>query len=114
MPTASSGTRNSSVPPNEWQLGSDGKLTRTFETQEYKAAVGYVRDLYASGLFHPNTRKSAADRMRAVISLAANGPSGLTGLRSAWSDPWRRARMATNPFEVHMIPLFGAQDGVKP
>ena len=38
----------------------------------------------------------------------------LDGFATAWSDPWRRARQATNPFEVHMIAPFGAQDGVKP
>ena len=38
----------------------------------------------------------------------------LDGFATAWSDPWRRARQATNPFEVHMIPLFPAHDGGKP
>lgn len=38
----------------------------------------------------------------------------LDGSATAWSDPWRRARQASNPFEVHMIPLFAAHDGGKP
>ena len=38
----------------------------------------------------------------------------LDGFATAWSDPWRRARQAPKPFEVHMIPLFPAHDGGKP
>jgi putative aldouronate transport system substrate-binding protein len=38
----------------------------------------------------------------------------LDGFATAWSDPWRRARSASKPFEVHMIPLFPAHDGGKP
>ena len=39
--------------PNNWALDSSGNLTKDFETPEYKEAVGYVRDLVTSGLFHP-------------------------------------------------------------
>src|SRR6185369_3272672 len=41
--------------PNGWRLEADGKLTRAFETPEFKETVSFIKDLYASGLFHPNT-----------------------------------------------------------
>src|SRR4029453_2664874 len=41
--------------PNGWRLESSGKLTKDVETPEFKEATGYVRDLFASGVFHPNT-----------------------------------------------------------
>jgi putative aldouronate transport system substrate-binding protein len=41
--------------PNKWRADSSGKLVKDFETEEYKAAVAFTRDLYAAGVFHPNS-----------------------------------------------------------
>jgi putative aldouronate transport system substrate-binding protein len=41
--------------PNNWRLEADGKLTKDYETDEFKAATGYVRDLVQAGVFHPNS-----------------------------------------------------------
>ena len=41
--------------PNNWKLDSSGALIKDFETEEFKAALAYARDLFASGLFHPNS-----------------------------------------------------------
>ena len=41
--------------PNNWRVDSAGKLTKDYETEEYKAAVSYVRDLVQAGVFHPNS-----------------------------------------------------------
>jgi putative aldouronate transport system substrate-binding protein len=100
--------------PNEWRLGSDGKLTRSFETAEYKEAVGFVQNLYASGLFHPNTAQMTSGPNGRSDFAAGKWTIWLDGFATAWSDPWRRARQAPTPFEVHMIPLFAAHDGGKP
>jgi putative aldouronate transport system substrate-binding protein len=100
--------------PNEWRLGSDGKLTRSYETPEYKEAVAFVRDLYASGLFHPNTAQYSSGPNARTDFAGGRWTIWLDGFATAWSDPWRRARTSSNPFEVHMIPLFPAKDGVKP
>ena len=39
--------------PNNWAVDSSGKLTKDFETPQFKEAVDYVRDLVSSGLYHP-------------------------------------------------------------
>src|SRR5579859_5771504 len=41
--------------PNNWKLDSGGKLIKDYETEEFKAAVGFARDLWSAGLYHPNT-----------------------------------------------------------
>jgi putative aldouronate transport system substrate-binding protein len=41
--------------PNNWQIDSNGKWTKDFETDQYKAAVGYARDLWAAGVYHPDS-----------------------------------------------------------
>ena len=41
--------------PNNWKLDSSGKLIKDVETDEFKAAVGFARDLWQAGVWHPNT-----------------------------------------------------------
>jgi putative aldouronate transport system substrate-binding protein len=41
--------------PNNWKLDASGKLTKDIETEEFKAAVGFSRDLWQAGIWHPNT-----------------------------------------------------------
>jgi putative aldouronate transport system substrate-binding protein len=45
--------------PNNWQLDPSGKLLRSYETEQFKAAVGYVRDLVQAGVFNPNSGSAA-------------------------------------------------------
>jgi putative aldouronate transport system substrate-binding protein len=41
--------------PNGWALDeATGKLTYTLETDQYRAAVSYARELWAAGVYHPN------------------------------------------------------------
>ncbi|MBV9580940.1 MAG: extracellular solute-binding protein [Chloroflexi bacterium] len=42
--------------PNNWRLDQSGKLTKDYETDEYRACVSYARDLWAAGVFHPDCR----------------------------------------------------------
>ena len=52
--------------PNNWALdASSGKLTKNFETPEFKAAVGYARDLYASGSVPPKLAQLRGYQRRA-------------------------------------------------
>ena len=41
--------------PNNWKLDAGGKLIKDVETEEFKAAVGFARDLWAAGVWHPNS-----------------------------------------------------------
>jgi putative aldouronate transport system substrate-binding protein len=100
--------------PNNWRLESNGKLTKNFETQEYKAAVGYLRDLNAAGLYHPNTLQYTSGVIARQDFTAGRWAVGIDGFANAWAEPWRRGRAANPPFDVHMVPLFAAADGQKP
>ncbi|HLZ60457.1 MAG TPA: extracellular solute-binding protein [Ktedonosporobacter sp.] len=40
--------------PNGWRLETNGTLTHRFQTAEFKAAMLYIRKLYAAGVFHPD------------------------------------------------------------
>src|SRR5262249_4528672 len=41
--------------PNEWRRDPNGNLTRMYETPEFKEAIGYMRDLWSAGVFHPDS-----------------------------------------------------------
>lgn len=98
--------------PNGWRLESDGKLVKDLETEEYKAAVGYARDLWALGVFHPNSTSWASN----VIARAQFAGSKFAVHRdpiNGWQDSWRQALTSGQPFDVRPLPTFPAQDGGK-
>jgi putative aldouronate transport system substrate-binding protein len=83
--------------PNNWRLEPSGKLVKDYETEEFKTAVGFARDLWAAGLYHPNTptyggngnTDYAAGRFAVQVSvwgqfiqnwdlIASNNPNGKT------------------------------------
>ena len=41
--------------PNNWAVDNSGNFTKDIETDNFKTALGYMRDLYASGVYHPDT-----------------------------------------------------------
>ena len=58
--------------PNNWKLDSSGKLIKDRETEEYKAAVGFMRDLFAGRRLLARLR--AVDQCRAPTSSARSSP----------------------------------------
>jgi putative aldouronate transport system substrate-binding protein len=101
--------------PNNWALdSSSGKLTKNFEAPEFKAAVGYARDLFASGVYHPNSLNYAdinAARLDFVGGRFALYPEGFG---QPWQDFWRRGLKNTPPYNFIPLPPFAAQAGGKP
>lgn len=97
--------------PNGWRLESSGKLTRSWETAEFKETTGYVRDLWAAGVFHPNSTSFASsvvgrNQFSAGKFAMYNGESP-----PAWRDAWREDLRGNKPFTMHMVGLFPAHDG---
>jgi putative aldouronate transport system substrate-binding protein len=98
--------------PNGWWVEADGKLTKDVETAEFKEATAYVRDLYASGVFHPNSTQMASNviaRQQFAGSKFAIHRDPING----WQDAWRQALQSSQPFDVRPLPLFPAHDGGK-
>jgi putative aldouronate transport system substrate-binding protein len=99
--------------PNGWQLDASGKLVRDRETEAYKAAVGYVRDLYAAGVYDP-------DQPTYNVSIARNNylASKLVVVQESfgggWTDLWLRGRSQNPPAKFNFMVPFAAQAGVQP
>ena len=100
--------------PNSWQLDPSGKLIKDRETPEYKAAVGYVRDLYAAGVFHPDSLVTTDNTAAGTAFTAGKFAILVQGYAGTWQQQWFRG-LALNPPNTFM-PLgpFPAQDGGKP
>ena len=98
--------------PNGWRLETDGRLTKDIEAPEFKAAVGYVRDLFAAGVFHPNTTTWASG----VIARAQFAIGKFAVFRdpfNGWQDSWRQALQTSQPFDIRPLALFPAEAGGK-
>jgi putative aldouronate transport system substrate-binding protein len=95
--------------PHNWKLDPSGRLIRNRETEEYKAAVGYLRDLMAAGVYPPDvatitqSRQQHAQR-RFVIAVDGYGNS--------WSDLWRQGAQFGQRF--HLVWPVVATAGQKP
>jgi putative aldouronate transport system substrate-binding protein len=97
--------------PNNWKLDASGKLVKDRETEEYKAAVGYMRDLFASGVYWPDSVQAAMSRADFVGKKFAVSPEGQG---NSYVDFWQRGLQQNPPSRFGMIKPFAAQDAQKP
>jgi putative aldouronate transport system substrate-binding protein len=100
--------------PNNWQLDASGKLVKDRETAQYREAVGYVRDLYAAGVFHPDSLITTDNTAAGTAFTAGKWVILVQGFAGTWQQQWFRG-LALNPPNTFM-PLgpFPAHDGQKP
>jgi putative aldouronate transport system substrate-binding protein len=91
--------------PNMWSLESGGKLVHARETEQFKAAVGYVRDLFAAGVYHPNSGNYGALAIKDdhVAGKFAFAESTWT---ATYPDFWHRGAAANPPVEMRITPPF--------
>jgi putative aldouronate transport system substrate-binding protein len=100
--------------PNNWALDASGKLTRDIETPQYKEAIGYVRDLVVSGLYHPDAL-TIADSTRARDGLIGSKyVLDVETFGNAWQDAWTRGPRLNPPVTPQAVLPFAAHDGGKP
>jgi putative aldouronate transport system substrate-binding protein len=100
--------------PNNWRLEADGKLTKSFETAEFKEAVGYQRDLYTAGVFHPSTLNYGDINAARLDFVAGRFVLYPEGFGQPWQDFWRRGLRNSPAYNFLPLPPFAAHDGGKP
>jgi putative aldouronate transport system substrate-binding protein len=99
--------------PNNWQLDASGKLTKDRETPRFKEAVNYVRDLFASGLFHPDSLITTDNTAAGTAFTAGKFAILVQGYAGTWQQQWFRG-LALNPPNTFMpLGQFAAHDGAK-
>jgi putative aldouronate transport system substrate-binding protein len=95
--------------PHNWKVDASGKLIRNRETPEYKAAVAYLRDLMAAGVFPPDVATITQSRPQHAQGRFV---MAIDGYGNSWIDLLRQGAQFGNRF--HMIKPFAAADGGKP
>jgi putative aldouronate transport system substrate-binding protein len=98
--------------PNNWSLDSSGKLVKDYETDQYKAAVGFARDLWAAGVYHPDSRTLSGT----TLSTALRGGHAVVASHSfgALIAQWS-LQAADNPdARLRVIHPFSADGKTRP
>jgi putative aldouronate transport system substrate-binding protein len=100
--------------PNNWSLDSSGKLTKDIETQEYKAALAYVRDLITSGLYHPDSLTIADSVTARNDFIGSKFILDVETFGNAWQDGWTRGPKLDPPVTPQAVLPFPATAGGQP
>jgi putative aldouronate transport system substrate-binding protein len=98
--------------PNNWTADANGKFTKDVETEQFKAAVAYVRDLYASGVFFPEKHPLNATPIKTALMGNKIGVM-TTGWISYATQLWDGGMKATPPVLPRTLDPF-SHDGGKP
>jgi len=90
--------------PNNWAVDSNGKFTKDFETEQFKAALAYVRDLYLAGVFYPDPTLTAT-------TLKLNFAAGKYAVMyQGWAvypaEVWDVGRKASPPIQFRTAAPF--------
>jgi putative aldouronate transport system substrate-binding protein len=97
--------------PNIWRA-NNGKLIKDWETDEFKAAIAYIRSLWDAGVIHP-------DSPTASVNQAAQ--AFYAGKFALWSNSlvigdtvWNRANAQDANFSMRAVAPFPANSSNKP
>jgi putative aldouronate transport system substrate-binding protein len=97
--------------PNIWRA-ADGKLTKDWETEEFKAAIAYLRKLWDAGVIHPDSP---------TMSVNQAAQNFYAGRYALWSNGliigdtvWNRANAQDPNFGMRAVAPFPANPSSKP
>jgi putative aldouronate transport system substrate-binding protein len=99
--------------PNNWQRDASGKLIKDRETPQFKEAVGYVRDLYASGVFYPDSLVTTDNTAAGTALTAGKYVILVQGYAGTWQQQWFRGLALKPPNTFMPLGPFPAHDGGK-
>jgi putative aldouronate transport system substrate-binding protein len=95
--------------PSKWAIGDDGELINRVETPQYRAALEWMAELYASGAVHPDAvADNKADEGQRFESGQVVVSSPGVGY---WHEALTRNRAVDPSFEMTPFPLIAADGG---
>jgi putative aldouronate transport system substrate-binding protein len=98
--------------PNQWQV-DNGKLVRLFETEQFKAALGYARDLWSAGLYEPGSPGYNTLSARQAF-VARKGVFRWDGNTTDIFHSFGAPTELQPPPQIRLVPPFGADSSTKP
>ncbi|MBV9322590.1 MAG: extracellular solute-binding protein [Chloroflexi bacterium] len=96
--------------PNNWKVDSSGKFIKDIETDEFKAALAYTRDLWASGVFYADalTTTSSENKLNLVAGRFAVYPDGWFSYPAEY---WDRGLKLNPPVKFRTLHPFSNDGG---
>jgi putative aldouronate transport system substrate-binding protein len=95
--------------PNNWSVDANGNFTKDVETAQFRAALGYVRDLYAMGVYYPDPNLSVAsvkgNFLAGQVAIMINGWGSYQPLL------WDPGLALKPPIHVRTLRPFSADGG---
>ncbi len=98
--------------PNQWKV-ENGKLTRLFETDQFKAALGYARDLWSAGLYEPGSPGYNTLSARQAF-VARKGVFRWDGNTTDIYHSFGAPNELQPPPAIRLVPPFGADANTQP
>jgi putative aldouronate transport system substrate-binding protein len=95
--------------PNGWRQEANGSLTYFIQTDEYRQAVAYMANMYAKGLFHPNSLTQTG--LQTKQSFLAGKIGAYVDGFSAFSDQRTKIKTLDPNADVGVMVPFGANGG---
>lgn len=97
------------APSKGWVMGEDGELVNRVETPEYRAALEWMAELFASGAVHPDAvaGNEGDGKQRFESGAVMVMSDGLGG----WHEALTRNATSNPGFEQTPFPVFGADGG---
>lgn len=95
---------------NNWKLDKGGKLVKDLETEQYKEALSYARDLFKQGGFYPGAPSVTASQHYSLYEAGQTGAYEDALYAAGQTRPYLAQIGATGPFLDILVPP-GANGG---
>lgn len=96
---------------NNWVLQSNGNLLPSFATDEYKAAIAYLKKLYTAGIFYPNALTQNTTQAKNGL-IAGQYAAYYDGIVGVWGERTGAKKLDPDADVAFLVPF--AADGGKP
>lgn len=97
--------------PNNWRVDKNGKFTKDIETEEFKATLGYIRELVQAGVYYPGSSSIGTNAAKTLFDGAK--VAAVFDSWSAYGGYWNRALTIDPNSKIRVMIPFG-HDGGKP
>jgi putative aldouronate transport system substrate-binding protein len=98
--------------PNNWSLDKSGKLVKDYETDQFKAGLGYLRDLWAAGVYHPDSLTYT--NVSAGQAIQAGKFAFYYYIEDAFQITWAAMLQAHPDQKLSIVPPFSQDGSTKP
>jgi putative aldouronate transport system substrate-binding protein len=103
--------------PNNWGISSDGKWTKDWETDQFKAGIQLARDIFADGSFDPDTTYTTPTADTALetgrLAFRFSNATNFNNFDAGAVPVHRYEPLQDPPWKIRLAPPLPAEAGGK-